>query len=345
MTVSHVVPDFSKSGIELQSEKPHEMLTVTRSNGVTKVRINSSSLGVILACPRKSYYTLKRGLRSKVGSPALVYGSAIHKALEIFYSHPREERAIPPRFKEKSEQMAFGHSPESEHFLFKAVESFVTEAQQLRMLPDTDKRSLSSGIWLLQNYFNTYINDPYVVYSDENGPVTERKFTLTLYKDTSLEVELFGTIDVVLQHEVNKVILPADHKTSSVVGNDFFNRLKPNHQYTGYILGAQQVLGIDSDQFLVNCLQVKARPLTARGSGPHFTRQVTKRSDQDIQEFKEAVLWAVRSYLLWDETNVWPIGHVDQCGMYGGCQYLDICGAPDQLRENMIEAKFNEGSV
>lgn len=340
-----VSPDFSEVRPTITRDKIKEMLTVTDEGGVRTVKINSSSLSIILSCPRKAYYTLHRNLRSLSESPPLVFGQAIHKALEVFYSFPREERSIPAAFRENSNLMAFCPPDErahyaDQHFLYRSVAAFVEAAHPLQALPDGDKRSIPNGIWILQEYFKSFITDPYVVYCDAAGPVTERTFELVLHEEQGLRIILFGTVDVVLKHTVNGNILPGDHKTSSVVGHDFFNRLKPNHQYTGYLLGAQQVLGLDTNEFLVNCLQVKAKPVRATTAGPHFARQITTRSPQDMQEFKDAVIWATKSYLLWSDTKTWPIGNVDACTMWGGCNYLEVCSAPAQLRENLLEAKY-----
>lgn len=317
-----------------------EMLSVDDSGPRTKIRINASSLSVIQACPRKSWYLLERKLRSSTESPAILFGTAIHKALEVFYSEPPGNRSLPKGFKDSSNLMGFGESAPEEHFLYRAVEAFVKVAEPLRALPDSDKRSITGGIWLLQNYFDAYINDPYVVMSDAEGPITERTCSALLYEDREVEIEVFGTIDVVLRHQVTGDCLPADHKTSSVVGNDFYNRLKPNHQYSGYIWLAQKCLGIMSDQFLVNCLEVKAKPKTARGSGPHFPRQITKRTGEDLQEWSEVVVHAVKQYLGWRRANVWPLGSVDTCTFWGGCSFLEVCGAPQSLRENILSSKF-----
>lgn len=341
-----VLPDFSEVAPTIVRENTKAMLEVREFDGKTEVRINSSSLGVILSCPRKSYYVLHRKLRAKSEAPALLFGLAIHKALEIFYSAPSGARSIPADFKSVSDLMA--HWPAEnraaqakEHFLFAAIDGFVTAAQALKHLPDSDKRSIPNGIWILQEYFKTYINDPYVVYRDANGPVTERTCEAVLFEDASIRIILFGTIDLVLKNEIQGNIMPADHKTTSIIGSDFFSRLKPNHQYTGYLYLAREVLGIDSSEFLVNALQVKPKPVTARGSGPHFTRQPTTRTDQDFTEFISAVRWAVRSYLIWMREEEWPIGHVNECSSYGGCGFIEICGAPGKLRENLIEAKFD----
>lgn len=340
-----VSPDFSEVAPTIAREKAKEMLTVTKNGEQTVVRINSSSLGIILACPRKSYYVLHRMLKSMSEAPALLFGLAIHKALEVFYSHPRAERAIPGDFKTVSDLMAFWPAENrakqaADNFLYKAIDAFITAAQPLQALPDGDKRSIPNGIWILQEYFKTYINDPYEVYCDEQGPVTERTCETVMYEDPTLKIILFGTLDVVLKNTQTNVILPTDHKTSSIVGNDFFNRLKPNHQYSGYLMLANRVLKLTTQEFLVNCLQVKERPKTARGTGPHFTRQVTSRNQHDMVEFEQTVLWAVRSYLFWRDAQSWPLGGVTECTAYGGCQFLEICSSPTQLRENLLEAKF-----
>lgn len=321
------------------------MLTVEHDWAQTHVKINSSSLSLLQTCARKSYYVLHQKLQSKAGSPPLIFGGAIHKALEVFYSHPRAERTLPPHFDDHALLLAHGHQAPSEHFLYDAISAFVTAAEPLRMLPDTDKRSLSSGIWVLGHYFKTYINDIYTIHRDANGPVTERLCSAPLFEDKHLKVELFGTIDCILRNDVTGETLAADHKTTSMLGTEFLNRCKPNHQYTGYLWLARHALGLTSQNFMVNGIEVKSRPLTARGGPPKFVRQITSRTDQDFAEFIDVVHWNVRSYLAWEATNIWPLGDVNACSMWGGCQFLDACSAPNELRNNIIEAKYTKGNT
>lgn len=341
-----VLPDFTEVRPNVVPEKIKEMLTVRTQGQQTIVRINSSSLSVILSCPRKSYYSLHRNLRSKSEGPALTFGTAIHKALEVFYSYPYELREFPVKFVEYSDLLVFGTEvpPEKdpEHFLYKAIRAFALAAAPLATLPDTDKHSLSCGAWMLQHYFKTYLKDPYEVYVDAQGPFVERTSEIVILDTPELKIIVFGTLDIVLKNLATGAVLPGDHKTTSQLGSDFFNRLKPNHQYTGYLMIAREVFGLQTNEFLVNGLQKKPRPLTTRGTPPNFSRQITTRSEQDFQEFKDAVLWAVRSYLEWSATNNWPIGNVDACTLWGGCQFLQTCSAPSQIRENIIQSSFNE---
>jgi PD-(D/E)XK nuclease superfamily len=339
-----VQPDFSQVLRQRDASETKQMLTVSFDDSVrAHIKLNSSSLSIIQTCPRKAFYLLHAGWRSKVVSSPLVFGSAIHKAMEVFYGTPRAERGeLPPNFEDQAALIPYEPNFDLSHWAYRAVQAFVRAAEPLRMLPDTDKRSLSSGIWALGHYFRVYWNDIYVTACDEQGPIVERTFSVPFLEARDFDVELFGTIDTVLRNEASGEVLPGDHKTSSQMGSDFLNRIKPNHQYTGYLWGAKHALGLETENFLINGIQVKARPLTARGGPPTFTRQITKRTEQDFAEFRDVVDWACRSYLSWIKHEVWPLGPIDACSSWGGCQFLDICSAPNSLRSNILEAKFEE---
>lgn len=334
-----VVPDFTRVLRAPADSSPKQMISVERDGTQALVRINSSSLSVIQTCARKAKLSLFERWHSRSPSKALTFGSAVHKALEVFYSHSCRERTLPDNFAETAALLVDATFEPPKHFLYDALKAFVAAADPLRVIPDTDKNSIPSGLWMLTHYFTGYLNDIYVIHSDEQGPLTERTFSLPFYEDSHLRIELFGTIDFVMRNEATGELLCGDHKTTSQLGMDFLNRCKPNHQYTAYIIGAQRVLGIPGENFMINGLQSKARPLRS-GGPPSFTRQITRRTPEDIAEFSTSLQWAVRSYLTWSETGEWPIGSVDACAMWGGCSYLEVCSAPNELRQNILEAKF-----
>lgn len=318
-----------------------EMLSVSQEGEITTVYVNYSSLAAMQECPRKAFFSLERKLRGPQGA-ALIFGTAVHKALETFYSAPRSERLIPKDFEERSDLLAYNtQGQEAEELLFRCIKDFVTAAEPIKGLSDNDKRSISSGVWMLQHYFKTYIDDPWEVLFDAEGkPYTERRVQKEIYNDGKLRIIVFGTIDVILRNAQTGVILAADHKTSSIIGNDFYNRLKPNLQYGLYLYLARTVLGIDSAGFLVNCLETKSRPLTARGGPPKFIRQVTTRDEDDNEDMLRTVVSLVKQYLSWKAENYFPLGYVNSCASYGGCSFLEVCQAPISIRETIIENKF-----
>lgn len=313
------------------------------ADGRRRVRINSSSHSLIQECMRKAKYALVEGWRANDESPATVFGSSFHRALEIFYCGPIEKRYVPKL--ELLERMSFGHTVEGEEsdFILRAVRGFIERAAVLAPLPEGDKRSIQNGVWLLWNYFKTYKDDPYVAFTDDRGPFVERTFSHPIYQDDECVIEIFGTIDFAFRDVRTNEIVIGDHKTTSSLGwgdQSYFDREKPNHQYSGYMLGARKVYGIGSGNFMVNVIEVKAKPKTPRGSGPSFPRQITTRTDEDFEEYIQSVTYYVKQYLDSLRTGVWPLGHVGSCNAYGKCTYKEVCAAPASLRQNILTSKF-----
>ncbi len=325
---------------------PKEMMSVVVTpEGQTRVRVNSSSLSIMQECWRKTDYSLVRGLKSNLESPATLFGTATHKGLEVFYLGKRKERKIPARNYETTLQMigCGTWDPDWEEYLvFRAARAFTEKAQPLRGIPDGNKRSIGTGIWMLEHYFRQYIDDPFTVMELNGEPLVEYKFTLPIYESADLYIETFGQIDVVLKNEVTGVILPGDHKTTSILGQQFYQRLNPNHQYTFYTWACNDVLKLETESFLVNALQVKEPPKTSRGSPPQFARQVTTRTREDFEDLRLTIIDSVKTFLEKKKNNFFPMSTPGPCANYGGCQYIDVCGAPKSLRENIISAKYQQ---
>lgn len=326
-------------------EEPKKMLRVEKRGSKYFVEINSSSLDVIQTCPKKAYYALHRGLVSQEPSPALTFGSGIHKALEIFYATPREERELPRNYKTKIMMMCQGQvlPEEDSNCIYRAVRGFIDETQALASLPDDDKRSLNNGGYLLGEYFESRINDPYEVLVHEGKPLIETMYEHQIWDDEKLNIVLFGTVDAVMENKANGQIVVCDHKTTSALRmSDFYNRTKPNHQYTGYIYLAQQCLGLNTENFMINIFQVKPRPKTSRGKGPDFLHIITKRTPQDILDMVKTIRYFVSQYIYWLETEYWPYGTPNACANYGRCSYLSICESPEAIKESIIQAIYME---
>jgi len=321
--------------------KPKEMISVSQRDGRTFVRINSSSLSVIQECLRKAQYSLLEGWRAQDESPATIFGSAIHKALEVFYRGDVSERILPKL--EDLEMLAYGYGASRDGLIERAVLAFLEKAEPLYPLPEADKRSILNGVWILHHYFKAFIDDPWVCIVDAQGPFVEREFTLRVYDQPNLAIDLFGTIDFAWKHTTTGEIIVGDHKTSSALsfgGSSYFDRDKPNHQYTAYMLGAQEVFGFETENFCVNVVEVKARPKTARGQLPSFPRQITRRTKEDFEEFLQTLVYYVQRYLECKKEDFWPLGPVGSCNAYGACQFKQVCSQLPGQRENILRAKF-----
>lgn len=316
----------------------------TKPGGGYHVTINASSLDMIQTCLRKSQYQLRDNLVPHDKSMGIIFGSGIHKALEVFYEAPRELRILPPNYKQKLELICQGHKPTEDFIIYKAAWEFYNEVGlELSGLPDTDKRSLSNAAWLLGEYFESRINDPYEVYVHNGTPCVETMYECDFFDSKSLTIRIHGTVDAILQNKANGNLIICDHKTTSATNmNDFFNRTKPNHQYSLYVYLVEKALGLGIENFMINVFQVKARPKTAKGSGPNFLNIMTKRTPEDLAEFEKSLLFYVRQYILCLETGHFPLGTANACANYGQCAFLKVCESPASIQSSILSAEFKE---
>jgi len=331
---SLVAPDFK------------EMITITEENGKTVFSINFSSLDLINTCGRKSFYTLERGLKSKDVAAPLAFGSAIHKVMEVWYLSAKKDRILPSKPNEKAQLAANAGLTDDIAFLekFKGTDNdlfarmfweYGKSMRSLASLDDSDLRSVPSGIKILNNYFKKFKDDGFEVIQLPDGPMVEKHLRAVMYENSELKIIFHGTLDLgIINPQSNRPCI-LDHKTARSIGTDFFNRIKPNHQYTGYIWLARKVLGLDVTTFCVNALQ------TAK-TVHNVARQFTERSEEDMQELEIAVIDACKRYLEWRKWGEWPQNSPQPCTMYGGCTFRRVCEVPNALRENIIKSLFDE---
>jgi hypothetical protein len=317
---------------------PKEMLSATlAADGKYDVRINFSSLDLLQTCKRRAYYVLKRRLVSTNESAPLIFGTAIHAALEVWYCAPRVERRkhATAQCDDSQALMLAGQPPEPHGACVRcaSVFAFLEAARPLAALDSSDKRSCANGVVVLNHYFDHYASDPFVVLSDAHGPFCERDFELPVLEDAHKRITFFGRIDTILRNEETGVILVTDHKTTASLGSDFYNRVRPNFQYAGYVLAAQRAFGLQTDMFLSNGIQVAK---TVRG----LARQVTQITSEDHAELLHAIDYAVDDYLRCERTDIWPQSTPNACTQWGGCAYRAICEVPAAIRENVIEAQY-----
>lgn len=318
-------------------KEPKKMLQLSKDpSGKHFCEINFSSLDLIQTCLRKSYYMLDQQLRKEDEAAALSFGTAIHKALEFWYELPQDQRELPSKYKEAAELIGFGHLiPEAESVgALGAIKRFYDSARVgLANIDSSDKRSISNGIKILTAYFKHYANDGLEVYRDKDGPAIERRVSFTIFDSPGLKIDYFGTIDLILQNKETGIVMVADHKTTHALGTEFYQRCKPNWQYCGYVLAAQKVLGLSTNQFMVNGIQVAK-------TKQEFARQVVSFDESDFADFKLALVTRVKQYIYAKENNEWPMTAPGPCSNYGGCQFLKVCEVPDSIKQNVINANW-----
>lgn len=279
---------------------------------------------------------LLRKLTNNVEPDALVAGKAIHKGLEHWYMLPEQNRQLTDyedKFADTLTGGPLGAPSEPYETALDSISEYVKAASALQTLDPGDKRGTVNGIKIMKAYFKHYANDGLEVYRDEQGPFVERNFEFKLYEDDKIVINYHGTIDCILRDKRTGEIYVADHKTTAALGSAFFAKIKPNHQYTGYIMAAQN-LGIMTDKFLVNGIQVAKTKC-------EFARQITTRNMEDFKDLVDAAYDSAWRVINAQERGVFP-RNTASCSGFGVCTYHDICSAPASLREQIIKNQFTE---
>ena len=333
-----IAPDLSQAPREL--EKPKRMLEIsTMPDGRQLVAINFSSLSVINDCMRKAQYSLIDGYRSNIEADALTFGKGIHKALEHWYCLNPSVRQLTDHENELADTLIASPltaATQPEETALDSINEFVKTCQPLQWLGDSDKRSLNNGIKILKSYFKHYANDNLETLRDASGkPYVEQNVEFEMHSDSEKVIRFHGAIDIILKDTISGQVFISDHKTTASLGTAFYNRIKPNHQYTGYIMAARECLGIETDSFLVNGIQVAK-------TKSEFARQATTRNEEDFAELKASMVEAVERVLQAKKTGVFTMNTPGSCNNYGSCQYLEVCGAPAKLRDTILRAKYAE---
>lgn len=258
--------------------------------------------------------------------------------MEHWYTLSKNSRMLPEDSKTKHLLEGYSSYHNLEELQEGALESIrrsILKMQEKQVTTEeTDKRSVHNGIKILKGYIKQYANDGLKIYTDSLGPFIERKFSFILYEDSQIQIEFFGTIDASLINEETGTIFIADHKTTAALGVEFFNRLKPNSQYTGYIMAAQRCFGIQTETFMINALQVAK-------TKQEYARQFTSRTQEDFDELILSVKTISRQWIEYLERNEFPMGPVATCSSYGGCTYLSVCSVPKIIRKNVIMSMFS----
>lgn len=246
-------------------------------------------------CPRKYKLRIKEGWTTRRRSAALGFGGAIHLGLADWYRS--------------------GGNLES---ALNAIRAGWDNSG-----PVDDYRNLGKCLEVMREYTEEYPQESFSVVGYPEVPMVEIPFLIPLVTasgeqvltDDGTEIEYGGIFDGLVEFGDNAYIL--EHKSTSQLGDYYFNQFKPNNQVTGYIWGAGQLSGKRVGGAIINAIGVYKKGATK------MRRHITSRSDSEIAEWIKNIQ-ASASEIEWHEKRgYWPMRTVS-CTMYGKCEYHDV---------------------
>lgn len=376
------IPSNSRSDLSPPAlTPPTRKLFHWNPDGSLTFRVDWSSIESLLGCNRSAEYKL---IHSRQGGSrsALTFGAAIHAGLEVWYRNKdkigvpgvlenpvdNSVHALPALTKEQlltqcysAIESTFASSPPSlfpdyrtSDYAIQSFHSYITHYQNEILTPfihegkplvefsfayPLGKVELPSDIFL-QWGFGVLTNDA----------KSEEAFTSTRHVTSSqvvhgtipVHIEWTGIIDMLA--EINGDLYVVDHKTTSIISQDFFDGFEIAMQPTGYFAAMKAAFpDLPIKGFMANVLACRKPVAAITKSGKPTTskpfeafRRQYHYSDWHVNEFKQDALALVEE-LFANVTNKFFPKKTQWCvGKYGKCPYFDVCSLPPQSRMDML---------
>lgn len=195
--------------------------------------------------------------------------------------------------------------------------------------PEDSKRTKAVGKKLLELYCYKYAHEGFSVLS------SELPFLLPV---PGTNIKLSGRIDKIIKWD--DVLYIMDHKTTSMLGPQFFYKIKPNMQFDGYIWAANQ-LGYICNGVVLDALLV-AKGLTIPAQLSKLTplaRDISERTPEDIVRYIRNVKLITEDIYKCYETDVW-YENTESCCDFIECPYRKICKEDPSIHEQIIEMDY-----
>jgi len=309
--------------------------------------IDNSSMNSYFQCPRMGAYSYSLKRKPASPSPALIFGGAIHEALEVRYRTHHDKKMIDEAVTD--DMIAAFSDYYDEH----ATELDVSEY-----------RNLSYGISTILEYCtknryeqpNTHylngepcveipfalpvgqfdINDTIWVTDPDlnNGdPTTRHVGTITIW--------LTGKIDMIVRKHGGLWLL--DHKTSSMGGAGFTEEFQTSTQFKGYAWAAEQLLGQHVLGVIINAL-ICRKPKRDGSINFEFYKESIPLAREHVSEWRNTFLTAVSTFITQhiDQTSFtspeqsFPMQTSWCKGKYGRCKFFDVCTLVPAQRQAML---------
>lgn len=267
--------------------------------------IDNSSMELFTTCPRQAYYNLIRKREINKDRIALSFGESFHAVLDYLYRK-------------------YGTAYRSQ-----ADNADVLRYAATRELhpPEDDHRTTSYLVSAVAKYLTDYPAEPWELVTLPSGaPAVEVPF---MYPLGTIESKVFGPIKIVwtgridLMYRSRGKLGIMDHKTTSMMGTQFFAEFEISHQFYGYTAASEYILGEPVSEVAINGLG--CRKPTRTGTALEFQRHIIPISRPLVDEWHHDCLTIVANYISYAETGYFP-KHTKWCvGKYGPCQYRSIC--------------------
>lgn len=330
-------PDLSGvySGTSFEQGKAIPMLERHREEDCYILRIDNSTLEKWQTCPRAAeFYCVHR--REKPGSPALNFGRAMHKGLEVFGKKKINEESTAEVMQVLTDHFLENPQPDGDHrTLDYAVE--VTNKYVGRYSAETCSVLEHNGVKCVEVPFSLLIGEVPIM---TDVGYTEKQLLgdgsdEPLYID-KLYVFWSGKIDRLVEFDGRRWVM--DHKTTSMGGPTFYADFELAQQMIGYVWAAKTITAWKIEGAIIDALE--CRRITKTGKGVTFERQFYSYQDWHLREWEEDVRSQISSFVDQLVVGYFPKKTKWCMGKYGACPYHDVCTLAPEQRMSLLNSSL-----
>lgn len=272
--------------------------------------IDNSSMELFTTCPRQAYYYIIRKRELNKDKIALDFGTAFHAVLEHLY---------------KTYGTAYRSAAENG-----AVLQFA--ASQVLNTPEDDYRTIGYLVEAVQQYLLQYPAEVFSIAQVNTAPAVELPFAMPL---GTVDTHSWGKVTIIWTGKIDLIYRTSsgfgfiDHKTTSMMGPQYFHEFEFAHQMYGYTAATEFITGAKVSEFTINALGCRKPSRT--GNKFEFVRHSVSIQRDLLDEWHTDTLSLVSDFLAHCERGYFPKATKWCMAKYGACQYRAVCSlSPDQ---------------
>jgi len=296
-----------------------------------------SSLECFLSCNRSALYKLVHSRTSKPRA-ALAFGAAMHAALEIYYklrltTEPSElmslcRQGIYHEF-EKFPHLNMVNEYRTPDYCYECFLKYVAQYKSENLHPVCkDDKPLVEFSFSLDLGHTTLDSSVFAAY--DYGTITDdAEFERNAVGPLDVKIKWTGICDLLA--ESNNDVWLVDHKTTSILSEDFFNGFNIAMQPIGYVNAMRHAFPeLNVKGFLLNVEACRKPTKSGTGWEPH--RSFHRYEQWHFDEWNSDVLALIEEFMHNLSSNNWPRKTTWCIGKYGKCPYFDVCSLPPSSR-------------
>ena len=286
-----------------------------------QLQVNSSSLGPFKTCPRQYYYKIICGWEGQAKSVHLTFGTLVHEGLAGY---------------EILRAQGLTHDEALESTIDWALRKTWNKELKRGWISGSPEKNRLGLVRTLVWYLDHYADMPGMeVLRLPNGNLAveiDFEFDSGWESETTGEhVTFIGKLDRLVK--VGNETFVLDTKTTTYqLGLDWFKKFTPDNQFSLYSMAGGVVLDQPVRGLILDGVQVGA-------TFSRFERGPVGRSEAFLDEWLQDSHYWLDYMAKCAEDGYWPMNDRG-CGMFGGCEFREICSHNPASRDMWIKAGF-----